>query len=230
MFRYPFKLNYLIGSLFVFHALMGCGDTESKGKDAYIVRVGDSVVTVRDFNRAFEIARADYNHSLMQNPAFFREARLRLLNQMIEEMILMQRAKELAIQISDAELEKATEDIKKDYPEGVFEETLLENAVSYTYWKNRLKTRLLMEKIVAKEFGEQVTLTPEDISAYYQEHLKGHNIESNLKDESQDSNKMVANHLRWKKTEEAYKTWIEGLRQKQIIEINGTLWEKVINS
>ena len=99
---------------------------------------------------------------------------------MIEEMILQKRAEELNIEISDAEVEKAIADIKRDYPEGVFEQTFLEHAVSYNSWKKGLKIRLLMKKVVAKELEEQITITPEDISKYYREHYKRNNLKSSL--------------------------------------------------
>ena len=166
MIRHAYKLTALISVLLTVYTVAGCTDSKSKGRDEYIIRVEDRVVTVLDFNRAFEIAKAAYPHNAMQRPADIRDVQLRLLNQMTEEMILLERAKELGIIISDSEVEKTISEIKGDYPENVFNQMLLEYAVPYHSWKKGLVIRLLMEKVVAKELGEQIVLTPDDISKY----------------------------------------------------------------
>jgi len=222
----------------VVYALAGCADSvvdSSFGRaDEYLIKIENKVVTVLDFNKALEITKTAYPHNVIRDPASFKEARLRLLNQMIEEMILQKKAEELNIRISDSEVEKAIANIKRDYPEGVFEQTFLEHAVSYNSWKKGLKIRLLMEKVVAKELGEQITITPEDISKYYGEHYKGNSLKSDLKerpdDINGDINEMIIKHIRREKTENVYKSWIENLKKKHTIEINKTQWEKIINS
>ena len=122
---------YRIIPLLVAIALAGCSGSKPEDPDEYLIRVGDNVVTVLDFNKAFEIAKTAYSHNVMQNPVAFKEAQLRLLNQMTEELILLERARELNISVSDQELDKTIAKIKSDYPDDVFEEVLLEYAVSY---------------------------------------------------------------------------------------------------
>jgi len=230
MKRYAYNYNVLIGVLLIICLLAGCADSESNDKDEFFIRVGDSVVTVFEFNRAFEISKAAYPRSAMQNPADIRDARLRLFYQMTEEMIILERAKELGIKVSDSEVAKAVSDIKGDYPDDVFEQTLLENAVPYHSWKEGLKNRLLLEKVVAKELGGQIEITPEDISKYYEDHYKEDSLTSALKEVSKDINAIIMKHLRRKKMEEAYKSWIKKLQKKYTIEINKAQLEKITGS
>ena len=152
MIKYLNHFKVVVGAFLIFSAWAGCGGSGSERADAYLIRIGDRVVTALDFNEAFEVMTAAGLYNSKENPDAYKDAQLRLLNQMIEEMILLEKAKELGIQISDAEFENVISEFKKDYPAGVFEETLLENAVSYNYWEKRLKIRLLMENVIAKEF------------------------------------------------------------------------------
>ncbi|MCP4370079.1 MAG: hypothetical protein GY797_18480, partial [Deltaproteobacteria bacterium] len=128
--------------------LISCSKPEAKDQDEYLIRVGDRVITVFDFNKAFEIAEAAIPHNVLQDSSAIKESKKRLLNQMTEEMVLLERAKELDISILNTEVEKKIGEIKSDYPEGVFEEILLEYAVSYESWKKGLKTRMLIEKLI----------------------------------------------------------------------------------
>ena len=145
MKRYFYNYNVLFCVLLIICLLAGCTDSESNDKDEFFIKVGDSVLTVFEFNRAFEIAKTAYPHGTLKNPADVKDARLQLFYQMTEEMIIHERAKELGIKVYDSEVEKAVSDIKGDYPDDEFEQTLLENAVSYHSWKERLKNHLLQE-------------------------------------------------------------------------------------
>jgi FKBP-type peptidyl-prolyl cis-trans isomerase (trigger factor) len=160
------KIFLLTGSLLMIIALAGCSDADPDIENEYLIRIGNRVVTVLDFKEAFEITKAAYPHDMRNDREETLKAQLRLLNQMSIELIVLERAKALEIEISDAEVEQAVAEIKKDYPEGVFEETLLEFAVSYKTWVDRLRTRLIMEKVIDKELKDQIVITPEDIASY----------------------------------------------------------------
>ena len=142
-------------------------------------------------------------------------------------MILLERAEELGISITEAELEKAVSAIKSDYPEGEFEKTLLEFAVSYDSWKERLRNRLILDKVIEAELTNQITITPEDISEYYQKNYENRDEESESVQKSEDINEAIVKQLRRQKAEEAYNSWIEDLKAQYAIEINKDQWEKI---
>ena len=230
MKRYFYNYNVLLCVLLIICLLAGCADSESNDKDEFFIKVGDSVLTVFEFNRAFEIAKAAYPHGTLKNPADVKDARLQLFYQMTEEMIIQERAKELGIKVYDSEVEKAVSDIKGDYPNDEFEQTLLENAVSYHSWKEGLKNRLLLEKVVAKELGEQIEINSEDISKYYEEHYKDDSLTLDSKEISKDISANIMKHLRMKKMEDAYKSWIKKLQKRYKIEINKAQLEKITSA
>jgi hypothetical protein len=220
----------IIGYLLIISALTGCTDSASKPENDYLIRIGDKVMTAPEFKEALEVAKTAYPFNLRQNPQDLKQAQVRLLNQMTEEMILLKRAEELGIEVSEAEVEKAAAEIKSDYPEDLFEETLLESAISYEAWKNRLKTHLIMGKVVDRELGDQVVITPGDIARYYGENYKGQPLESDIDENSQDINETIIRNLRRKKLEQAYPSWIKALKAKYTIEINHALWQKITGS
>ncbi len=50
-------------------------------------------------------------------------------------MILLERAKEIGVKVTASEVEKAMADIKSDYPDHEFQNSLIENAIPYPSWK-----------------------------------------------------------------------------------------------
>ena len=221
-----FKTIWLIGPISFLFLFSGCGEKGSGLGNEVLIRVGDRVVTVLDFNEAFEISKIAFD-STSEQADDLREAQLRLLNELILEVILLERADEIGISVTDSELEKAVAAIKSDYPPGEFEETLLEFAVSYDTWESRLKTRLTMEKVIEKELENRITITPEDIAEYYKKNFQGKKNESDSTPAAGDINEIIVKQLRREKAEESYKTWIEELKAKYEIEINNEQWEKM---
>lgn len=221
------KISSLIGSLLLIIILGGCADSESEIENEYLIRIGDRIVTVIEFNEAFEIVKTAYPHHLRKDRKDLKKAQVRLLKQMAIEMIVLEKARALGIEVSDAELEQSINEIKSDYPEGAFEETLLEFAVSYESWKDRLRTRLIMEKVIDMQLKDQIVITPEDITRYYEDNFKGQKQDSELSENSNDINEAIIKILRRKKIEEAYNQWIRELKANYKIEINSAQWEKI---
>ena len=214
--------------LFVFWG--GCMNSGSNPDNEPLIRVQDRILTVLDFNKAFEIAKTDYPHNFEDEPEDFRNARLRLLNELVVEMIILERAQELGLSISSDEIQKAVSEIKSDYPEDTFEKALLEFAVSYESWEARLKNRLLMQKVVDNELKNQIVITPEDITGYYERNYKTTDPAAESTNPTRDINENIIKHLRQEKAEQAYQIWIKELKRKYSIEINNANWEKISGS
>ena len=239
MIRYSITFVSFICILWVGVTLVGCSDVEHKQKDEYFIKVGNKTISVADFNKAFEIAKNAYPQNSIEQPEVIREIRWRLVQQMTEEMILLQRAEELGVTIKDSEVEKTLEELKKDYPDNVFQEILLEYAIPYRSWREGLKTRLLMEKVITQELGDKIVVTNDDISKYYEEHfkdddtapdeaqIKDNNTSPNVKTESKNINNIIIKILRKEKMEKAYAAWIKQLKNKFSVEINKEAFKKM---
>ena len=224
MRRHIRGLRVLIRAVVMISAFIACADSNQANEEDILARVQDSVLTPLEFKQAFEIAKSAYSHNEMQDPMAFREAQMRLLNQLTEEMVILERALALDIAISDAELEKAVSDYTEDYPDGAFEQILLEYAVSYPAWKERLRARLLMEKVIEEELKDNINISPKDILAYYEAH---YHVKFNFKENSKNINELLVKQLRREKAENAYRSWIQELKQKYIVHVNKVAWEKI---
>jgi hypothetical protein len=229
------RIKWFIGLLVAGLFLGGCTESAREHDNEYLIKVGGQKMTVSEFNMAFEMLKTAYSYDFDQRASDLKKARIRLLDQIIEEMLILQRGKELGITVADTEVEATVDTIKKDFPDDTFEKTLLEYAISYTFWKQRLKTRLLIEKIIRKDLTEHTTVTPEEISRQYLEELKLSN-ENNKKNEpkldeaAKDIKEKTIDHIQRKKAEPLYPSWIKKLQEKYPADINHERWKAILQS
>ena len=202
--------------------LAGCGPPADRtAAPIVLVHVGMQTVSVDDFEAAFAISQMAYDFGDLQQPAIWREARLRLLNELVEEALVLEEARILGIQVSAEEVDEAERRIREDYPEGVFEAVLLENAVQYPAWRERLRVRRLLEKTVWEVLGAQVAVTPEALAAILADsHETGPG----------NAGGQLVQRLKRRQVEAAYPEWVRRLRQELSVEINQPEWERLLKA
>ncbi len=229
-----YKYSLRTGILGLSLMLMACGEPGSDrgriGKDEYLIQVGESIATVADFNQILEISQTAYPPKLSKSVKALNDLKLSVIIQLKEELIILERARELKISVSDAEVNQAVQNIQKDYPKDLFEKAFLEHAVSPRLWKERLRVRLLMEKVVAREVKGQITITPEDISRYSKDYYKYSQHNSPDKADAAGIQNFIIKYLHMQKEQEAYQSWISQLQKKYTIKVNKIKWEEISHS
>jgi outer membrane murein-binding lipoprotein Lpp len=216
----------LLMTAMVLCAVLLCGCDRKNAGDNVLLQVGSQSVRLSEFKRDVESAAEEaFPGERESNPDSLNELRMRVLNQLIEELIICEYAGGLGLKVTGAELDKAVQAIKADYPDQTFEETLLENAVSFQVWQQKLARRLLVEKVIAKELVDRVEITTEDVSEYY----KTHYAQGVPEDQSeQDLNLKIITHLRQQKAEKMYQGWIDGLRKSYPVTVNQKQWDALV--
>jgi hypothetical protein len=214
----------------------GCMQSTTEPVDTYLVKVGNRTLTVAEFNEVYELSKTAYSHNDTMDPQVVADIKLRLLNQLIEEMVLLEKASAEGITISDEEFENEVRKIKADYPDGVFEEMLLEAAVSFESWKKRLKVQLIARKFIRQEIESKITITADEVARYYAEHfpddtrgVPDDRTESGREDEQPPgiTDAMILRMLKNQKVEAAYADWMKANRRSVEIDINSRQWEKI---
>lgn len=222
----------------------GCTKEKKDTGEIYLVRIDDIVVTVGDYKNALELAKTAYPYEDFTNSDSLKNIKIRLLNQMIEEIILQKQAEKNGITVTESEIETVVENIKSDYPEGEFTSMLLENVIQYDTWKDRLKKRLLMEKVIENLIAPGITVSPEEITDYIKSRSENTEGETGNKKDKDDKhpdypeaeklgspgNEAIMNHLRRIKIEEAYKNWVDKHKAEFKAEINDDAWKQLLGS
>jgi parvulin-like peptidyl-prolyl isomerase len=156
---------------FVLLLVSGCSNKGNSGPQGRtVIQVDDHVLTLAEFNEFFEPLQMSYAKEPAGNGLALHQARLRFLLQLLEEMIVLRRAEELDLRVSSEELEETVDRMQKDYGEESFKAMFMKQAVCLETWKERLKRQLLIEKVTRQELQKEISVTPEEIRDYYEQH------------------------------------------------------------
>lgn len=223
--RFSGKSGFVLALLLLL--TVGCDTRNNKAAtDHYLIRIGQMVVTGKDYLEALEVMKASYPYDALQDVQVLKTLKTRLLKQLTEELILTKRAEELGLSVSDAEVEKVVKAIKESYPDGVFEKTLFEKAILLRAWEKRVKMRLLTEKVIDKELVATISMTPEEVNKFYQSGYADKVPEDAL---PEIIDAAFVKQLRREKAEKQYPQWINQLQQKYDIELNERQWAAILN-
>lgn len=92
---------------------------------------------------------------------------LSILDQLINNEILFQKAQALNLVASDAEVEDKFTESKNPYTEDEFQKKLQENGLSVDDLKNEIRRELSIEKLLNREVVAKISITDADVAEYY---------------------------------------------------------------
>ncbi len=99
------------------------------------------------------------------------EIRLKLLNQMIEDRLVSQEAKNRGITVDETEIEEMMRQVKTRFPtEAEFEKTLLAEGQNVAELREHYRRQLSVRKLHDMEVRAQVVVSPREIEDYYNLH------------------------------------------------------------
>ena len=136
-----------------------------------IVHVNDQIISRSDLERAVQqLAQEDQQNNA--SPAEVAEREKNLLRDMIDQQLLLSRAKELSLNV-DAEVIRRLDDIRKQNHMDSLED--LEKAarsqgVSFEDFKAQIRNQVLTQQVVRDEVGRRIQMTQSQEQAYYEAH------------------------------------------------------------
>lgn len=145
-----------------------------------LVKVNGEIVTQTEFHRIQLAALRELQNQ--PDPSRLSDAELsKVLAQvtpqaivtLIDEMLLMQRARELNMAVSDAQFTQVLESIRKDNKietEAAFEAALKSEGMTLEQLKQMLSKRILIGQVQQREIGSRIDVSEAEEKAYYDAH------------------------------------------------------------
>jgi len=153
-------------------AVAGCGNKESSG-DA-LARVNGEKILRSEVDKHYQ----NQTTGSPQQPVGEQATSLRLsvLKELIDNEIMMQRARKLGLLATDEEVDAKFAEFKSPYTQEQFDKRLKEMNITVDDFKRDLRRSLTVEKVFNKEVTSKINVTDADITNYYNEHKAEFNL------------------------------------------------------
>jgi peptidyl-prolyl cis-trans isomerase SurA len=138
-----------------------------------IARVNNEIITRTEYVRSRDQLKQEVQQQDPTNAdRAFAEKQRDVLRDLIDQQLLLQKAKDLGI-TGDTELIKRLDEMRKQMNLGSMEE--LERAAeaqgaSYEDFKQNLRTQIITQKVIGQEVGQHLAMNKEDVKKFYEQH------------------------------------------------------------
>src|ERR1700723_2272580 len=153
------------------------GQARSVVVEEIIARVNNDVITMSDYQKADEQLREEVGHDCQGCPqdklmAEFKEQQKDLLRGLIDQSLMVQRAKDMGISV-ESDVIKRLDDVRKQNQLASMED--LEKAVegsglAWEDYKTTIRNGILTQEVVRREVGSHINIPSEDVKKYYEAH------------------------------------------------------------
>lgn len=140
--------------------------------EGIVVRVGDRIITRTQYERRLrdQYAEIDRTAPPDRKAALREETRLGLTTELINELLIKDRADRLGISVSEAELKEAVGRLKQQYgitTDQQFEDSLRSSGLTRPEMEARLRDTLITNKVFGRELRSREQLTDAELRERY---------------------------------------------------------------
>jgi len=137
--------------------------------DGVAAKINEEIITISAVTeRTEEIVRAKRISSLEE----INKLKKTVLDKMIEDKLLLVKAKELNVTAEEKDVETALEDIRKknNFTEEKMKEMLEQQGMTLDNFREDIRERIIISKVTGMEISSQLNILEKDVKEYYQNH------------------------------------------------------------
>jgi parvulin-like peptidyl-prolyl isomerase len=153
-------------------ALIAVTASAAEVLEAVVVRVGDRIVTRTQYERRLRETYNEIEHTAPpeQRAALKEKARTSLVDELVSELLIKDRADRLGLSVTDAEIKEAIGRLKQQYgitTDEQFEQSLRSSGLTRAEMEARLRDTLTTNKVFGRELRNRSEATDEELKARY---------------------------------------------------------------
>ena len=173
---FPLKNSHVLVLLAVALLVAACDEpkaVEDAAPPAVII-VGDQEITLVEFKEA--LRRLLPEGASEFGPEDLVNLKRSLVKQLVEESLVLREARRRGLGVSDEEVLVEVEALKKGYMGEEFTEAITARYGSVERWKDEIRRKLLIRKVIDGIISTSVEVTEEEARAYYEEHIDEYRV------------------------------------------------------
>ncbi|TYT75613.1 SurA N-terminal domain-containing protein [Desulfobotulus mexicanus] len=221
-----FFLYFFIALISLAPMFIGCSFIQPED-ESWVLELGEKRISLGEYKDAYEMAKAGYEHNLLQEQIIRRSLHYRVLKDLAESLVLEVAAMEAGIEVSEAYLEESAEEIRSMYPEGIFESMLSENVISERAWMQGLRRRLLTEKLVKSIMEREIIITSEALKGALLAYCRSVGKKPEEVELTQELTEELITRFRRQESEKVYGKWLQEKKEGMSVKVHTELLYRV---
>lgn len=166
--------TFLLGGWLVVLAITAfAGGAFAETTNRIVAVVNDNVITLHELHKTMkEMTGVEPSLLRERNQRQYDDARRKVLEQLIESRISLDKIREIGIEVKDGEVDAAIERIKQDnhWSQKELEARIKDKGLIWEEYRRKVKEDLQKQKLVNFEVKSRIIIRDEQIEAYYEEH------------------------------------------------------------
>jgi parvulin-like peptidyl-prolyl isomerase len=134
-----------------------------------VATVNGQAITKQDLQAQFDAVKSQYPQLLQGTDSTARVDQLKkqLLDSMVDQVLVAQAAKDMGVEVTDADVAKQFDQIRKQFPtDAAYQEALKKFGTTEAKLKEQIKQQLLVQAVTAK-LAKTSNVSDAEIKAYY---------------------------------------------------------------
>jgi len=160
-------------AVLVFSVLAGCKPAEHHAPDVWAV-VNGVEIKRDDVEKYYRSQVNPEGQEPSQEEAL--SLKLNVVDQLINNEILLERAKKLNLEASDGEVEDKFTELKSPFTEDEFQRQLRARGMTVDDLKRDLRRQLSIQKLLNREVAAKITITDQDVADFYNANRNQFNV------------------------------------------------------
>ena len=162
----------IVLSIIVLSWIIGCkSEKPSPPPVATIATVNGEAISLGEFERSLTEETALVGGEAPLKAEETETLKEAVLDKLIRDRLMLQRARDLSLFVDERELVARIEEIQKDY-NGQFGKLFGNEGIDLAVWKEALRKRMLMEKLIARDVNAKIEVTDKEAERYFNANRK----------------------------------------------------------
>ncbi len=141
-----------------------------------VLRVNDQIATLHDYRsrleqRVYQIQRAEIEQARRQQ--LLTDAPRDVMQELLEELLIVSRARQLALEPTEQELAGSVEQAKQSFgieTDEQFREALARSGMTEATFREQMKRNIVTRLIMGREVQPRIEITDEELRSYFRDH------------------------------------------------------------
>jgi len=167
-------MNRILPSLAAGAALLWLAACKHTAPAGVAAEVNGHAITYDELNKAYQSNYAQQSEGASEDQIM--SQKLDLLNSLINNEIMLQRAESLGLNATDADVDGEIAKMRAPYTKEEFDKQLADRHMTMDDLKAQKRRQLTIEKLINKEITSKITITDADVRAFYEGNKASFNL------------------------------------------------------